>query len=174
MRRMRIGVLGVVGSVFFTVINLLAEGNMTTTKGELKKGDTVHIVGDMPETVIAGEAIAIKLILKNDSNEDVLCAYGSPYGDFSITIKDSSGSVVPMTRFGRQVMQGNSGESYKHNVKPLSAGKNAQVCLNITRLFDLTIADKYIVAVARTIDEGLPGKERQVSMETALVVQEPK
>lgn len=173
MRTRIVLLLGTFGSLCLSAISSLGEVSTTTTNAPLKKGDAVHIVADLPERATAGESIVIKLILKNDSVEDVLCAHGSPELDFSIAIKDSSGAVVPMTRFGRQVM-GSRRDSYKHNVKPLSPGKNVQVGLNIARLFDLTIADKYTISVARTINEDLLGKERQVSMETTLVVQEPR
>ncbi len=162
------------GSLCLSAISSWGEVSSTTTNASLKKGDEVYILAEVPERATAGESIVIKLILKNDSGEDVLCAHGSPERDFSIAIKDSSGVAVPMTRFGRQVMQGNPRDSYKYNVKLLSSGKSVQVSLNIARLFDLTIADKYTISVARTINEDLSGKERQVSMKTTFVVQEPR
>jgi hypothetical protein len=169
----RIGLLlGVFSSLFLSAITALGEGSMSTTNSPLKNPANVNIVADMPERSAAGESIVIKLILKNESDEDVLYVDSYEYRDYAITIRDSSDVAVPMTKFG-QVM-GKPGRYYRYIVKKLSPGKNVVVCLNIARLFDLTIADKYTVSVVRTINEGLPGKERQVSMETTLVVQEPK
>lgn len=173
MKKSRIGLLGTFVIVCTFANDSIGDGNMTT-KNKVEGGDPVRIVVDVPQKPVAGQAMEIKLTLQNDSGKDILCAHGSPYRDFSIVVKDFAGTNVPMTKFGQQVMQGNPRDSYKRNVKPLPSGKSTQVCLNIARLFDLTIAGKYTISVSRTIDENVPSQEREVSTETVLVVQEPE
>jgi hypothetical protein len=144
------------------------------SKEDVKGVGGINIVVGLPQKAIAGEAIDIKLTLQNDSNEEIRILTVIKYQDFSIEIKNPSGTAIPKTRFGQLVIH-NDDDHRPHNyhIQTLSRGQKYQADLNIARLFDLTIADTYTISISRMITETASGKNREVSANATLAIQEP-
>jgi len=140
---------------------------------EISEGKGVHLVVDVPPKPFAGTEIVIKLIVQNDSNEEIWFAETLLFRDYSFEIKDSSGTIVPMTRFGRLIFAGDNSEEGRRISRELASGKNISEGFNIARLWDLTISGRYNVSVSRTVMGSVSHKPIKLSTKAVLDVQEP-
>ena len=145
-----------------------------TIKNKTDGGKGLHIVVEAPQRPIAGEAIWIKVILQNDSDEEI--TYGtmnSRNKEFIFEIENSAGALVPKTKYGQIVLRDRSNLPGSMSYRTLLPGKNHQIELNIARLFDLTIMDKYTISISRMVNEVVTGRKHELLIKAILAVQEP-
>jgi len=118
-----------------------------------KEGKGVHIVVDVPKESYAGNAITITMKLQNDSDIDFIYTIerGYEYKFFSIEVNDSTGAIVPKTRFAQQIWPDNPMHQPPSSdiFCSLAPGDSYNRSLNIARIFDLTIVGKYTVSVSK-------------------------
>ena len=112
-----------------------------------KQGVSLRV--SLPEKCVAGNAILCEVSLVNTGKEEVEYEHISDYKDFALEVRDASGAVMPLTRFGKAVLWDNEGERKKSNRRKLLTGKKLVRQYNLSRLFDVTMTGDYTITVTR-------------------------
>lgn len=102
---------------------------------------------------VAGEIISCEISMTNAGKKELSYGHVSDYNDFVVEIKDTSGATIPLTRFGKATLAGDSGERKKLSTKRLLPGETLMRRYNLSRLFDLSVSGDYTITVSREINE---------------------
>ncbi len=101
----------------------------------------------LPEKNVAGAPIACIVTVTNKSKETITYEYTSTLREFIMEIRDPKGTVVPYTRFGKLVFEGKDVRFIQMKLRP---GEDLTLVYDLTRCFDLSMADDYsLSAVSR-------------------------
>ncbi len=98
-----------------------------------------------------GEPIILKVILKNISKKTHTIVVSGPERDYDIIVKDNKGAIVPLTKYGKRLMD-NKGE-FRAIGKKIKSQKEIQINLLINRIYDMTISGTYSIKVERFVLE---------------------
>jgi hypothetical protein len=118
------------------------------------------------EIVRSGEAILLKLFLKNIGNKSFFVYESSPVQDYKITVKNQLGEVVPLTGYGKSRLS--TAEEYRRVKIELRAGNEVQDSLSISEIYHMNISSNYFITVKRKIFRE-DGKEIEVISNTVKV-----
>ncbi|MEO6907642.1 MAG: hypothetical protein ABI210_07100 [Abditibacteriaceae bacterium] len=101
------------------------------------------------ETFDAGEPVAVTVSLKNIS--DKMLSFPSGYfNEYQVTVKDSNGNIVPLTRYSNQPKAGMK-TNFGIGPMDLFKGEETQRTFLLNRLYDLTEVGEYSVSIKRYV-----------------------
>ena len=98
----------------------------------------------VPENSIAGAPIACTVTVTNTSKDNIIYVFTTWPRTFVMEIKGPKGTVVPLTRYGKSVFEG---EDFSFKERTLAPGQSILLQYDLTRYFDLTLADDYSLSV---------------------------
>jgi hypothetical protein len=98
----------------------------------------------VPEKNIAGAPFACTIKVTNTANGAITYVFTTSVRMFVLEIKDLKGTPIPYTRFGKSVFEG---EDTRFLERTLAPGQSILLQYDLTRYFDLTIADDYSLSV---------------------------
>jgi len=105
----------------------------------------------IPERQLADQDVPLLLQWKNIGKENIVI-YGRVSESVTVDIKTSGGKDVTPTLFGRRLLdRQKSGGLSGGPVRILNPAQKATVTLNLAQLFDLTLAERYLIKVSTNI-----------------------
>lgn len=110
----------------------------------------VSMVAMVPAESIAGSEVNLKITVENQSKEDVIYYTQTKYWDYDLSLLNSKGEAVPLTRFGKMAYSNSRGDGSGAFLS-LPAGKDMRVTLNLARVFDLTQEGEYSLSISRKL-----------------------
>ena len=134
---------------------LEAEGKKTVGPKEkkmemaCKRSEVAGLVLEVcaPGKSNAGTALVCAITVTNTAKETVAYLYTTDLRSFVLEIKDSKGTVVPYSRYGKTVFEG---RDLRFIDKKLEPGNGFTVEYDLSRCFDLSLAGDYsLSAVSR-------------------------
>ena len=142
------------------------------TWGTAVKGQALSISTEKA-AYAPGKPIVLSVCFKNFGREDVEVVKTAPLGIYRVDVLLPDGKKSPLTLFGTQ-REDSEGEGSK-TIGALKPGEEARVELELSRLFDFTVAGKYTVSVERAVwnDGGFSSTVKAVSNKLEITVEEP-
>ncbi len=117
-----------------------------------KTGETAGaflLTVEMPKRLYqVGAPIPLTVRLMNMGQKEVQLRQSTVYTMYDITVRDEDGTEMPKTRFGQKQAWG---AAFPKGFIRLTPGQEHSVSLPISRLFDMTLAGKYTIAVSKAI-----------------------
>jgi len=93
----------------------------------------------------------ISFSITNTSSEKILsCPSSHPMRDFEFILKNEKGDDVEKTRYGKKFSE-KKGFKYANKLNALKPKDEHKGTLMISRMFDLSVSEKYSVQLRRTI-----------------------
>jgi hypothetical protein len=139
-------------SMYVPIMFLLTPGFAGEATGNLKRiektnlQEEIMISASMSDTSVAATAVELKIRIQNKSNEGIEYWSKGKYWDYSLTLRDSRGQLVPFTQFGK-VAQGRARREGSGLFGTLGAGNEMNETLNLARVFDLSNTGQYTLSV---------------------------
>jgi hypothetical protein len=118
-------------------------------KPACKRSEVAGLVLEVcvPENSIAGAPIACTVTVTNTSKDTIIYEFTSWPRTFVMEIKGPKGTVVPLTRYGKSVFEGEVARFIARELKP---GQSITLTYDLNRCFDLSMVDDYsLSAVSR-------------------------
>jgi hypothetical protein len=133
----------------------------------------VALTVNLPESVVVGAPLRATAVLDNQSTGVVHYFESSRENIFELSMKDSQGKAVPLTRFGR-LHVANIKTPARNVRRDIAPGAPLTLTVDVGRMFDLSIADTYTLTLdCKLFDEA----EKLIRLEiqnVTFTVQEPK
>lgn len=106
-----------------------------------------------PEKNVAGESLTLLIIIKNQSEQDVVLYEGSTR-DLHLKVHDKKGVPLALTRYGQWAIGDNAIAVYRRRVaKIIAPGDMATETINLARFFDFSVAAQYKFSLKRVLNE---------------------
>lgn len=123
----------------------------------------------LPKRCTAGDPIALTCEIENNGKETVRYFDSSRYDVLEIAIVDSRDRQVPRTRFGDLHRRSPLSQRTTREIAP---GAKKVITLPLSRLFDLSVADIYIITVRRTLNENSEKPIKMIIDKIKLAIEE--
>jgi hypothetical protein len=114
----------------------------------------IVMLASMPAASIAGSTIHLKLTVENKSKEDIMYYTRTKYFDYGLTLVDSKGKSVPLTKLGK-IVYGDARRFGSRRVEILKAEKSMEVTITLSRVFDLSLEGEYTLTINRVVGDEL-------------------
>jgi hypothetical protein len=111
----------------------------------------VLMSASVPELSVAGSTINVKIKIENKSKEDIEFRAMGKYWDYNLKLLDSKGRLVALTKFGK-IAYGGSRDVGSGQMGTLGTGKQMEVTLNLSRIFDLSVGGEYKLNLSRNLN----------------------
>ena len=117
--------------------------------------------------------VTLSIVVKNVSENVVNYIAPSLFFDYGLTVKDSKGDEVPLTRYGERIR--NSGEDFKRALVNLKPEEQKEYTLVVSRYYDLTLPGTYTIVASLPVTGppdrafGLPSDPVPVTSNTITV-----
>lgn len=101
----------------------------------------------LTEQPMAGEALDLVLLVKNESQDLIgICTHLTP-ADYSVVASYKDGSLVPSTAYARWLEEGNGGgrRMFTQNVEP---GERYMMLIRVSEVVDLSKEDEYTIKIS--------------------------
>lgn len=117
------------------------------------------------EQVNRGDAISIKITIKNSSREVLRLIETSAEKDYRIDIENQYGQQISLTEYGRHIRKlANEGTDFRLVGVKLKPGEKRENVVDVSKLYDLTVPGTYRITVKRTVQaKGREGTAEVVS-----------
>ena len=99
----------------------------------------------VPEQNLPGTEILCTAKVTNNSKGKVTYTYSSTFRYLTFEIKNSKGTPVPYSAFGKLVFDGRDSRNTELDLEP---GRFLYLTYNISRFFDMSLVDNYTMTVA--------------------------
>jgi len=130
------------------------------------------MVAVMPRETIAGSTANLKITVKNNSDKGVEWLASPNNWGYQLSLLDSQGESVPLTRFGR-VAYGDARRVGPGYICRLVPGKETTDTLNIARAFDLTREGEYSLTISLHLSSAEESIALQIEKLRFKVIEEP-
>ena len=139
----------VVAFLMLLIPTMLDAAGEKKVKPACKRSEVAGLVLEVcvPEKSSAGAPINCIVTVTNTSKDTIAYEFTSTLREFILEIKDREGTVVPFTRYGKLLFEG---DDFRFIQQKLGPGESLTLAYDLTRCFDLTIVDDYTLsAVSR-------------------------
>jgi len=99
-----------------------------------------------------GEPITLKLVLKNNTDDDLVMTSAGARSDYELVVRNGEGKLAPLTKAGERHQQ-NRGFRISVGRVILKPGEEREDTISVTELYDLSTPGNYSLFVKR---EGPP------------------
>lgn len=98
----------------------------------------------------AGQPVVLTVVLRNDGQREARFARLSKWFEYDYTITVADGQSVPLTRFGQQQRRFTEvgGPAVLQELEP---GQEVVSKVEISRLYDLTLSDRYVIEASKAL-----------------------
>lgn len=114
---------------------------------------------------VVGHAVELKVTLKNERQQTLY--FDDPLRDLDIVVKDSYGNIMPLTRFGSMMK---NGERFSTVGLELKSQDSKQYMITLNRFIDMTMDGQYDVQITSYPSSG-SGEELFYSKSQVLKLQ---
>jgi len=152
-------ILPIMSALFITVSLLIPQavdsredsGKETTFEwGPEVDGIQISIQVEKEKYVVC-EPVEMKIVVRNNREEDLLFFISNIERDFDIAVKDKDDKDVPLTEFGKKMEKlKKSGEYYGTLEVNLKPGETREFSTIVNRVRDMTLTDDYYITVSRS------------------------
>jgi len=92
----------------------------------------------------------LRLTIKNVTRKDLEVREALPHREYEIDVRNSRGERVPLTNFGRQLLE-TSGVGFRETDIMVGPGEGRQDSVDIAKLCDLSVPGTYYVKAIRRV-----------------------
>lgn len=129
-------------------------GSKTNNAGKKIWGDAVEdqalSIMTKKAAYAPGERIILNVCLKNIGQHDVKVITTQPSPIYQVSVLLPDGKESPLTLYGNSIFK-NPWEDGSQSTRILKPGEETHVELQLSRLFDFSLAGKYVVSVKRAV-----------------------
>ena len=102
----------------------------------------------------SAEPIILNIYIRNTENKDIIYFDSNPENDLQFSVQDSSGLVVPLTRYGSNLKSRRRMSMTRLIKVVLHHGEERRFRILINRIFDMSVPDTYSIAVSSVVGIG--------------------
>lgn len=145
-------------AISFLTLALFGVAAAITAKSDKASLPFSLMIRPLQNVAKVGSQIRVQVVLTNTSDHEIGILKSAPEVDYLVEVRDTRGRMAPDTDFGRKQKDPASVKvstgSPLYSLKP---GESLRDEIQIGRLYEMSVPDKYSIQVSRIVPEEMGG-----------------